>query len=157
MFSLILTFISVFLIGILAGEEFVVRYGVHVSLAKLDEPSQIRVRQALIRRLRILVPAIFLPAFISGVTALILSGTEAGFGFRFAGVLALLIFILTTIIGTVPINKRALDWHPDAPPSNWKPLIRRWALLDIVRSSAAILAFALFLIAVALQLAENMT
>lgn len=155
MYQIIIEFVSIFLAGILAGEEFVVRYGVHVSLAKLDEPSQIRVRQVLILKLRLLVPAIFLPTAISGVAVLIMSGSEPGFGFRWAGVLALLIFILTTLIGTVPINKGALAWNPDAPPRNWKLLVRRWERLDVVRSSAAILAFVFFLTAVALQLVGN--
>lgn len=84
-----------------------------------------------------------------------MSGSEPGFGFRLAGVLALLIFILTTLIGTVPINKGALAWNPDAPPRNWKLLVRRWERLDVVRSSAAILAFVFFLTAVALQLVGN--
>lgn len=155
MYLIIMEFISLFLAGILAGEELVVRYGVHVSLAKLDDQSQIRVRQALIRRLRVLVPAILLPTAITGVAVLILNSSGLGFAFQCAGMLALLIFILTTIIGTVPINKGALDWQPEAPPSNWKQLIIRWERLDVIRSSAAILAFAFFLTAVALQLAGN--
>ncbi|RKP57985.1 DUF1772 domain-containing protein [Cohnella endophytica] len=152
MYLVIFEFVSLFLAGILAGEEFVVRYGVHVSLSHLDYQSQIRVRQALILKLRVLVPAIILPTVVSGITVLFLNGTGPGFAFRCAGVLALLIFILTTIIGTVPINKGVLDWRPDAPPSNWKQLIKRWERLDVVRSSAAILAFACFLAAVTVQL-----
>ncbi|OCT13030.1 hypothetical protein A8709_21230 [Paenibacillus pectinilyticus] len=148
---MVLTFIHLFLAGLLAGEEFVVRYGVHVSLAGLDEPSQIRVRQALILKLRILVPAILLPTIVLGIIVLVLTGSEPGFGFRLAGVLALLILMLVTILGTLPINKGALAWQPDAPPSNWQALINRWGQLDIIRSSAAILAFGFFLIAVAMQ------
>lgn len=148
---IIIEFISLFLAGILAGEELVIRYGVHMSLAGLDDQSQIKVRQALILKLRVLVPAIFLPTAVSGVAVLVLSGSEPGLFFRWAGVLALLLFILVTLIGTVPINKGALEWKHDAPPSNWKSLIRRWELLDVVRSSAAVLAFACFLTAVALQ------
>lgn len=148
---IIIEFISLFLAGILAGEELVIRYGVHLSLAGLDDQYQIKVRQALVLKLRVLVPAIFLPTAVSGAAVLVLSGSEPGLFFRWAGVLALLIFILVTLIGTVPINKGALEWKPDAPPSNWKLLIRRWELLDVVRSSAAVLAFACFLTAIALQ------
>lgn len=43
---------------------------------------------------------------------LILDGFGPGFVFRLAGVLALLIFILVTLIGTVPINMAALTWQP---------------------------------------------
>jgi hypothetical protein len=40
-------------------------------------------------------------------------------------------------------------WYMDAPPSDWKAVARRWQLIDVFRSSAAILAFAFFLIALA--------
>lgn len=145
--------LSLFLAGILAGEEVVVRYGVHPSLAALDERSQIQARQALIRSLRVLVPTIFVGTAVSAVAVLALDGADDGLGFRCAGVLALLAWILVTAIGTVPINKGALQWPPDAPPANWRALIRRWERLDVIRSSAAVLAFACLLMAAAAQAA----
>lgn len=154
MFQIIIEFASLFLVGILAGEEFVIRYGVHLSLSALDEKSQIQVRQALIMKLRILVPVIFLATIVTGGATLANSEPGLVFGFRCAGMLALLIFILITLIGTVPINKGALEWQPDAPPSNWKVLVKRWERLDVFRSSAAMLAFAFFLTAIAIKLAE---
>lgn len=156
MYQTIIEFVSLFFAGILAGEEFVIRYGVHVSLAILDEQSHIKARQALILRLRVLVPAIILPTIVLGIVALITGvRTEPVFGFWLAGVLALISLLLITLIGTLPINKGALDWQPDAPPRNWKLLVRMWGRLDVIRSSAAILAFAFFLIAVALRLTGN--
>ena len=155
MVRIIIELISLFLAGILAGEEFVVRYGVHVSLSSLDEPSHIRVRQSLIRRLRILVPAIILPTAASSIVALILDGTEPGFAFRCAGVASLLILFLTTIFGTLPINKSALDWQPDAPPKHWRQQVDRWGKLDVIRVTAAILSFAFLLIATAIRLAGS--
>lgn len=156
MFQITIEVLCLFLTGILAGEEFVVRYGVHVSMSKLDDQSHIKVRQALILKLRVLVPAIILPAIISGIVLLALgSSTGLVFAFQCAGVLALLFLMAFTLLGTVPINKGALDWKPHAPPSNWKVLVKRWGRLDVIRSSAAILAFIFFLIAVALQLAGN--
>jgi hypothetical protein len=53
----------------------VVRYGVHVFMAVLDEPSHIKARQALILRLRVLVPAIILPTIVLGVAVLVLGGS----------------------------------------------------------------------------------
>jgi hypothetical protein len=67
MYQVIIEFICVFLAGILAGEEFVIYYGVRVPMANLDEKPQIQLRQALVRRLRVLVPAIFVPTAASGV------------------------------------------------------------------------------------------
>jgi hypothetical protein len=68
--------LSLFLAGILAGEEVVVRYGVHPSLAALDERSQIQARQALIRSLRVLVPTIFVGTAVSAVAVLALDGAD---------------------------------------------------------------------------------
>jgi hypothetical protein len=61
--------------------------------------------------------------------------------------------VLLSFLGTVPINIQVNDWQVDSPPDEWKSLVRRWERIDIYRSSAALVAFACFLIAVALQLA----
>jgi hypothetical protein len=92
---------------------------------------------------------------VVGIAVAIVDGTEAGAGFRWAGVAALLIWMLATFFGTVPINAAALDWSPEAPPSNWKALVDRWERLNTVRAWAAVAAFACFLIAVALRLYGN--
>jgi len=131
------------------------RYGVRAPLTVLDEGSQIQLRQALIRTLRILVPAIFVPTAVSGVAVTILDGTGPGLGFRFAGLLAVLTWTLTTFSGTVPVNSATLSWQPGAPPGNWRALVRRWERLDTVRTWAALAAFAFFLTAVALRQAEH--
>jgi hypothetical protein len=51
----------------------------------------------------------------------------------------------------VPINIQVSDWQVDNPPTDWKATVRRWERIDVFRSSAAIVAFACFLIALALQ------
>jgi uncharacterized membrane protein len=145
----ILEFASLFCTGILAGEELVVRYGVHPALAALDEQTQIQARQGLIRRLRIVVPAIIGPTVLSAIAALVFGAADPGSGFRWAGALTLFAFIVITFAGTVPINQKINAWQPSTPPSNWRAQITRWERLDVFRSSAAILAFAFFLTAAA--------
>ena len=76
------------------------------------------------------VPAVFVLTAISGVGVAVVEGTAPGFVFRCAGVLAVLIWTLATFIGTVPINAAVLTWRPDAPPENWKAIIKRWERLD---------------------------
>jgi len=153
--GIILGVVNVLCVGLLAGEEFVIRYGVRAPLASLDDPAHIRFRQALIYRLRILVPSIFLAALLTGIAVTVLSGFVNGFdtafGVRCAGVLALLTFITVTLTGTVPINQAALKWTPAAPPKNWRALVRRWERLDTWRTWAALSAFALFLAALVLR------
>lgn len=146
----LLTTIGLLLAGLLAGEEFIVRYGVHPALSSLGDRPHILARQALVRRLRVVVPALMVPTVLVAVAVLAIGGTGAGFAFRIAGMVALVAFVLFSFLGTVPINIRVNEWQVDAPPADWKATIRRWEQIDVFRSSAAILAFALFLLAVAL-------
>jgi uncharacterized membrane protein len=145
MVRVIIEFVSLFFAGLLAGAEFVVRYGVRGPLAALDDRAHIQLRHGLIRTLRVLVPSIAVPAFVSAIAAAILDGTEAGFVLRWSGVVALLIWFLVTLFGTVPINASAFEWQPDAPPPNWKALVERWERLNTVRTGAAVLAYAFLL------------
>jgi hypothetical protein len=144
----IIGLIGLFFTGLLAGEEFIVRYGLSGPLAAMDDQPHIRLRQLLIRRLRVIVPIIFFSALVPGVIGLF--AVDPGFNFRCAGVLALLFWISITLAGTAPINKGALTWQPDAPPANWKSLISRWKRLDTWRAWLAIIAFVCFLVATAL-------
>ncbi|WP_104092400.1 anthrone oxygenase family protein [Arthrobacter sp. GMC3] len=146
-----LQFAGLFFAGVLAGEEFIVRYGVHPALGALvGDAASIRARQALVRRLRIVVPSIMVPTVLLGAAVLISGGTGEGSAFRWAGSAALIAFVLLSFLGTVPINIKVNDWDADAPPGNWKQLVRRWELIDVFRSSAALIAFACYLAAVVL-------
>jgi uncharacterized membrane protein len=153
MAHIILEFINLFCTGIFAGMEFVVCFGVRGPLNILDDQPHIQIRQALIMRLRVLVPAVFVLTAISGVTVAVLEFTAPGFVFRCAGVLAVLTWTLATFGGTVPINEAVLTWQPDAPPENWKAVVKRWERLDLVRTWAALAAFACVLTAVASRVA----
>ena len=141
----VLGFISVFGAGILAGEEFVIRYGVRGPLSRLDQEPHIRMRQGLIRTLRVLVPAILAPTLLSAVAVTVLDGADGGLALRCAAILALLAWVAVTLRGTVPINEAALDWDPAAPPGNWRALVDRWEDLNSVRAWLAMGAFALLL------------
>ena len=151
----VLSFVNVFFAGILAGVEFVIHYGLRAPAEILDEQSQLQLRQALVLRLRVLVPAIFVPAAVSGIALAILNGTAPGFGFLCAGVLAMLTWIVIRVIGTVPINSATLTWQPSAPPKNWREQVNHAERFHIVGVWAAVLAFAFFMTAVALKLAAH--
>src|SRR5438105_15934987 len=138
--GVIVGLVNLFCVGLLTGEEFVIRYGVRAPLARLDERSHIQLRQALIRSLRVLVPAVFALTILSGVAVIIMDGFDQGFGLRCAGLLALCTFFVITITGTVPINEAALTWDPGAPPKNWQALVKRWEQLDTARTWLAMTA-----------------
>ncbi|MGJ4748186.1 anthrone oxygenase family protein [Leptospira sp. SA-E8] len=146
MLFLILKILHLFFAGLLAGEEFIVCYGLRLPLRFLDAEPQTILRHSLIRRLRIVVPIIFLATILSTLSLLLIS-PESFHVWRFVGLAAIIVWILATFFGTVPINKRVLTWSPTALPENWRQIVRRWENLDIVRCWAAIAAFLSFLIA----------
>lgn len=143
----VLVYLNLFLAGMLAGEEFAVRYGVRGPLAALPDEMHLRLRQGLIRTLRVLVPAIYVPAFLTAITVAIWVGTF----WAYAGTGCLLIWTLATFFGTVPINEAAIEWRPDAPPANWRTEVDRWERLNTIRCWASIGAFALLLISAAVR------
>ncbi|HEY0754959.1 MAG TPA: hypothetical protein VGD98_13455 [Ktedonobacteraceae bacterium] len=153
--TIILDFVNIFFAGMLAGVEFVIHYGLHGPAETLDEHAQLQLRQALVMRLRVLVPAFFVPAAISGIVLTLLGRGAPGFGFWCAGMLAILTWIAIRVIGTVPINSATVEWNLAAPPKNWQALVTDAERFHIVGVWAAVLAFACFMIAVALQLTAH--
>jgi hypothetical protein len=150
-FSVLLEFVNLFFAGILAGLEISAHYGVHAPSVALDEKPQIVLRQGLVRRLRWLVPAFFVPTALSGIAVTIIDGATSGLFFRLAATLAIMTWIFVRVIGTVRINSATLGWNPDAPPKNWREQISKSERFHIVGTWAALLAFAFFLIAAALR------
>jgi len=150
---IILDFVNLFFAGLLAGIEFVIHYGLRAPAEVLDEHSQLQLRQAMVRRLRVLVPAFFLPAALSGLAITVLDSGAPGSWLRWAAMLAMLTWIAIRVVGTVPINSATLTWQLSAPPKNWKALVNHAERFHDVGVWAMVLAFAFFLTAMALQLA----
>ena len=148
MIHAIVEFLNLLFAGVLAGEELVICYGVCTVVAVLDQQPQIQLRHALIRKLRALVPATFVLTALSGIASMSLDGTRAGFNLRCMAALGLLVWIVVTLFGTVPINKNTLTWRPDAPPNNWRVLVGRWERFDMARCWAAVISFAFLVAAV---------
>lgn len=145
---MLVIFVNLFFAGVLAGVELVVRYGLRGPIESLDDATHIRLRQALVLVLRILVPALFFPALGTGIAAAVLG--DDGFSalaLRCGGILALVIWLAVTFGGTVPINSAALTWQPESPPDGWRALIDRWERLAAVRTWMALLASVCFLAA----------
>src|SRR6476646_8431848 len=101
---------NLFFAGLLAGIEFVIHYGLRAPAEVLDDRSQLQLRQAMVLRLRVLVPAFFLPAAVSGLAVTLLDVGAPGFWLRVAAMLAMLIWIMIRVVGTVPINSATLTW-----------------------------------------------
>ncbi|MCU6795623.1 DUF1772 domain-containing protein [Paenibacillus sp. WQ 127069] len=137
---------GIFFAGLFAGTEFTVRFGMRGPLDLLEESSHIIVRQGLIRTLRIIAPSFYFPALLFGVVSLLTGDSGTPFVLRLLGIMMLIIWLGVTFIGTVPINSAALEWRPEAPPSNFRFLVERWERLAIVRVVTSVFAFGFFLI-----------
>jgi hypothetical protein len=148
-------FVTVFFAGLLAGIEFVIHYGVRGPSERLDDRARLQFRQLLALRLRVMVPVFFVPTAILGIAITLLNGTAPGLWFRVAALLSVLIWALIRVVGTVPINSATVDWDLDAPPKDWKEQVTHAERFHIVGVWAAVLAFACFLTALALQLAVH--
>ena len=151
----VLDVVSVFFAGLLAGIEFVIHYALRAPSETLDEQAQLQLRQALVLRLRVLVPAFFVPTAVSAIAATALDGAAPGLWLRGAGLLGVLIWIVIRVIGTVPINSATLTWQLSAPPKHWKALVNHAERFHDVGVWAAVLAYACFLTALALKLVAS--
>ena len=139
--------VQLVLVGLLAGEEFIVRWGVQPAMAGLPDDAHLRTRIALVKSLKVVVPTLMVPAVLASVAVLVLAGTGGGLGWRIAATVALVVFVLASFLGTVPINIGVNDWDPADPPADWKRTVVRWERIDVLRSSAAGVAFVLSTIA----------
>src|SRR6266550_6963052 len=95
----ILDFVNLFFAGMLAGIEFVIHYGLRGPSEMLDDHAQLQLRQALVMRLRVLVPAFFVPTAVLGIALTVLGGGTPGFWFRCAAVLAVFTWIVIRVVG----------------------------------------------------------
>ena len=142
----VLLVVQLVLVGLLAGEEFIVRWGVQPAMARLPDEVHVRTRIALVKSLKVVVPVLMVPAVLASVAVLVLRGADDGLGWRIAAMVALVVFVLASFLGTVPINIRVNDWDPEQPPADWKRVVRRWERIDVLRSTAAGVAFVLFVV-----------
>lgn len=148
----VLIVVQLVLAGLLAGEETIVRWGVQPALRSLPDDAHVRTRIALVKRLKVVVPILMVPTVLASIALLVVEGGSAGLAWRIAGAAALLVFVLASFLGTVPINIGVNDWDPVRPPADWRAVVVRWERIDVLRSTAAVLAFVLFAIAVGVAL-----
>lgn len=138
----LLTFCNLLSGGLLAGAELAVHHAVVAPMETLDASAQLQLRQALILKLRVLIPALFIPAALSGAALLIRQASGPGLALRCLGMAAILTWIALRVVGTVPINSATLTWSRSAPPPDWQRRIAHAERFHIVGVYAAILSFA---------------
>ncbi len=135
------SFLELFFVGLLAGFEVAVHYGIGAPPSALTESAQIVLRQAMVRRLRVLAPALFVPSLLLAIKIAFDGRNEPQSWLRFVAVSMLLMWTIIRIVRTVPVNGATLEWNPEAPPKNWQSLIERTERFHVVAAWAAIAAF----------------
>jgi hypothetical protein len=105
----------------------------------------------MVLNLRVLIPVLFVFTAISAVAVTVLDGNSSGNVFRYAGLLTLVIWIITRVIGTVPINGASLTWNAATPPADWRSRVERAETFHIWGMWAAVAVFGLFLAATAFR------
>ncbi|MFJ3380716.1 hypothetical protein ACIPJ2_09935 [Curtobacterium sp. NPDC090217] len=76
------------LVGLLAGEELIVRWGVQPAMAALPDDAHVRTRIALVKSLKVVVPILMIPAVLASIAVLVVGGTGDGLAWRIAAVIA---------------------------------------------------------------------
>ena len=95
----------------------------------------------MVRRLRILAPALFLPSFLLTILATLRDRQHSTL-WRSCVVLAgLFVWALIRAMWAVPINSATLEWNPAAPPENWRALVKRAERFHVIAAWASVVAF----------------
>ncbi|MBT2503450.1 anthrone oxygenase family protein [Curtobacterium sp. ISL-83] len=144
----VLLVVQLVLVGLLAGEEFIVRWGVQRAISRLPDDVHVRTRIALVKTLKVVVPILIVSAVLASIAVVVADWSP----WRIGGMVSLVVFVLASFLGTVPINIGVNDWDPAAPPANWKQTVRKWERIDVLRSTAAGVGFVLFTVALVAQL-----
>jgi hypothetical protein len=143
-----LRFLTLLCAGLLAGFEVAVHYGVGSPPRSLSERAQVLLRQAMVLRLRVLAPVLFVPTVLLGIGLTIREADREAFRFHALALASLGIWIMIRVLRTVPVNSATLKWKPEEPPPGWRELIERTELFHVVAAWAAVFAFVCFLLPV---------
>ena len=137
----VISLCEVIFAGLLAGFEVGVHYGIGAPPSSLPEHAQILFRQALVRRLRILAPAIFLPALVLEILLTVQARHDSGAWLRDVTLGMFSLWIGIRVLRTVPVNSATLEWSPEAPPSNWRAQVQRTERFHVFAAWGTVIAF----------------
>lgn len=132
--------LNTFSTGIAAGAFLMGTLGVRPAAERLDRSEQTLFRHQLIRRLSKLMPPLMLLPVVTSCILLPLS--PGNWPVPTAGCLFSVVTFGITLIVHAPLNRRFLEWSPDALPPDWETYVRKWDRADSVRLVLATGAFA---------------
>lgn len=139
-------FASLVFAGLFAGFLTAVLV-LELSLRRFDGTVYTQVRLVELDSLDKLAVATLLPALIA--TAVLVYPTfRTSTRWLTVAALALLVFVFgLTLTVNLPINADQLHWSAQSPPSDWIDVRDRWQIAHAVRTTAAVVAFAILALA----------
>ena len=84
------------------------------------------------------------PLFLTTLAALLVScfvTRGSGRGLFVAATAFMLVVLIVTLRGEVPLNKQIQTWVPGAAPANWADIRDRWLANHLVRTIAGLFGF----------------
>ncbi|SNQ49906.1 conserved membrane hypothetical protein [Frankia canadensis] len=142
--------VSLVLTGLVAGTMTIGLVAVRPAMHSLPTTTYVLVKQAF----DISYPKFMKPLQIACLLSTVaLAVTAAVAGSRACAILAavaavgVLVNIIVTVRGDLPINNAMATWTPEAPPSDWQSQRARWDHFNSIRTIAAISALVLLALA----------
>lgn len=111
-------FATLFLVGVLTGNEFGSWTALHPALRELPHQAHVRSEQAVTRRFGKMMPALMMGALVSfvPVLSLVSDRRSSSFLLGLAGMLCYATMLAITLTGSVPINRRTLQLERSYSP-----------------------------------------
>jgi hypothetical protein len=141
---------SLLFAGFLAGLFGMGTVIIQPVAVNLPAEAHILFRQRMIPRLHYFAPPIMLGALLSSLLNAIFFTSSWSRALQLFNVAMYCASILITLLGNVPLNRRFMEWTPQALPENWMELVHQWAVYDLIRFALCLLALFSALIATAL-------
>jgi hypothetical protein len=139
-------FVSLFLTGVLTGNELSGLVGFHPALYRLPTDAHASAEQKITARLGKIMPPFMTATIGSFVPVLSLTRDRRSFRFALAGMLCYLVMLAVTFAGNMPANRRTLELDPKTVSRDeFLALRRRWDAFHAARNvlNAAGLIFAI--------------
>lgn len=140
--------VALVLSGIFAGFLITVLV-LELSMRDLTASTYTQVRLVELDHLDALATATLVPAVLATITLLVLSmrSRRPGLGLVTAALGLLMVVFVVTIAVSLPINSDQHDWSLVRPPADWADVRDRWQAAHVVRTLAALTAFACLVLA----------
>jgi len=135
-------FLNIILVALLAGTSF----GIWVGLNPMhySTSTYIEQQQHLVRSLQtLLVSMVILATVVTIASAFLQRQDKKTFIALLVAALFLLLCIIITRFGNLPIQTKMLTWSASSFPENWAMLRDKWWSFHVMRTVAELIALAL--------------